>query len=170
MQRSRNLHRTITNYKRVWIYERNDQKGKCFGYWNDQIESWDCSWAKSKYGSKAFYLGLSHSKWDLVGYSGGSPGLENAVKGGAGRLGRFVLLFTLMRDHIFPLTSEFTGLSIEAKCKPVKKYKRAREKRTSETVKSPFGVGRYCDMAVSPTISHLLWWNQFKSTYFRRFF
>ena len=21
-----------------------------------------------------------HSKWDLVGYSGGSPGLENAVK------------------------------------------------------------------------------------------
>ena len=22
----------------------------------------------------------SHSKWDLVGYSGGSPGLENAVK------------------------------------------------------------------------------------------
>ena len=24
--------------------------------------------------------GLNHSKWDLVGYSGGSPGLENAVK------------------------------------------------------------------------------------------
>ncbi|MCP3853072.1 MAG: hypothetical protein GY694_23010 [Gammaproteobacteria bacterium] len=25
-------------------------------------------------------FGLVHSKWDLVGYSGGSPGLENAVK------------------------------------------------------------------------------------------
>ena len=82
--------------------------------------------------------------------------MENAVKGGAGRLGRFVLLFTLMRDRIFPLTHEFTGLSIEAKCKPVKKYKRAREKHMSESVKSPYEVGHYCDMAVSPTRSHLL--------------
>ena len=24
-------------------------------------------------------------------------------------------------------------------------------------MKSPYGVGRYCDMAVSPTRSHLLW-------------
>ena len=34
----------------------------------------------------------NHRKWDLVGYSGGSTGLENAVK----RWGRFVFLFTSM--------------------------------------------------------------------------
>ena len=30
-----------------------------------------------KHDKRLFFL---HSKWDLVGYSGGSPGLENAVK------------------------------------------------------------------------------------------
>ena len=32
----------------------------------------------------------------------------------------------------------------------------AREKRTSKPVKSPYGVQRYCNMAVSQTRSHLL--------------
>ena len=73
-------------------------------------------------------------------------------------MSRFVFLFTSMRDCSFSPTSEFTGLSIEAKCDPVKKYKRAREKHMSESVKSPYEVGHYCDMAVSPTRSHLLWW------------
>ena len=40
--------------------------------------------------------------------------------------------------------------------------KRAREKHKSEPVKSPYGVGRYCDLAVSPTRSHLLWIQQQK--------
>ena len=57
----------------------------------------------------------------------------------------------------FSPMSEFTGSSIEAKCKPVKKYKQANEKRKCEPVESPYGVERYCDMAISPTISHLLW-------------
>ena len=61
-----------------------------------------------------------------------------------------------MRARSFSPTSEFTGSSIVVKRKPVKKYKRAPEKRTSKPVKSPYGVGRYCDMAVSPTRSHLL--------------
>ena len=102
---------------------------------------------------------FSHSKWDLVWYSGGSLGLEMQWKGGAGRLGRFVFLFTLMPAHSFSPTSEFTGSSIEVKCKPEKKYKQACEKRTSKPVKSPYGVGHYCDIAVSPTRSHLLWQN-----------
>ena len=71
-------------------------------------------------------------------------------------MGRFVFLFTLMSACSFSPTSEFMGLSIEAKCEPVKKYKQACEKRTREPVKFPYGVGRYCDMAVSPTRSHLL--------------
>jgi hypothetical protein len=62
-----------------------------------------------------------------------------------------------MQAHSFSLTSEFTGWSIKAKCEPMKKYKRAPEKRMSEPVKFPYGVGRYWDMAVSPTRSHLLW-------------
>ena len=70
---------------------------------------------------------------------------------------KLIFLFSSMRARSFSPTSEFTGSSIEAKCKPVKKYKQTREKRTSEPVKSPYGVGRYCDMAVSPTRSHLLW-------------
>ena len=68
----------------------------------------------------------------------------------------FFFLFTSMQARSFSPTSEFTGSSIEAKCKPLKKYKQAHEKRTCEPVKSPFGVGHYCDMAVSPTRSHLL--------------
>ena len=74
-------------------------------------------------------------------------------KGGTGQLGWFVFLFISMRARSFSPTSS----SIEAKCKPVKKYKQANEKRKSEPVESPYGVGRYCDMAISPTISHLLW-------------
>ena len=31
------------------------------------------------------------------------------------------------------------------------------KKHTSKPVKSPYGVGHYLDMAVSPTRSHLLW-------------
>ena len=72
-------------------------------------------------------------------------------------MGQFVFLFTLMRPHSFSPSSEFMGWSIEAKCKPVKKYKRAHDKCTSKPMKSPYGVGRYCNMAVSPTRSHLLW-------------
>ena len=63
----------------------------------------------------------------------------------------------MLQARSFSPTSEFTGLSIEVKCEPVEKYKRAPEKRMSEPVKSPCGVGRYCNMAVSPTRSHLLW-------------
>ena len=100
-----------------------------------------------------------HSKWALVGYSGGSPGLENAVKRWGRPIGPIFFLFTSMLAHSFSPKSEFTGSSIEAKCKPVKKYKRDREKRTSKPVKSPYGVGRYWDMAVSPTRSHLLWFD-----------
>ena len=87
---------------------------------------------------------------------GAHPRLKMLWKGGAGQLGRFVFLFTSMRACSFSPTSEFTGSSIEMKCKLVKKYKQASEKPTSEPVKSPLGVGRYSDMAVSPTRSHLL--------------
>ena len=75
-------------------------------------------------------------------------------------MGRFVFLFTSMQAQSFSPTSEFTGSSIKAKCKPMKKYKGAHEKHTSKPVKSPYGVGRYCEMAVSPTRSHLLWVKQ----------
>ena len=100
---------------------------------------------------------------DIVGPN---LGWKMLWKGGAGQLGWFFFLSTLMWARIFSPMSEFTGSSIEVKCKPVKKYKRAPEKRMSEPVKSPYGVGHYCDMAVSPTRSHLLciwlklplWW------------
>ena len=82
-------------------------------------------------------------------------------KGGAGQLGRFVFLFTSMPAHSFSPTSKFMGSSIKAKCEPLKKYKGACEKRTREPVKSPYGVGHYYDMAVSPTRSHLLWYYQY---------
>ena len=62
-----------------------------------------------------------------------------------------------MQARSFSPKSEFMGSSIEVKCEPVKKYKRACEKRTREPVKSPYGVGRYSDMAVSSTRAHLLW-------------
>ena len=93
---------------------------------------------------------------DIVG---AHLGWKMLWKGGTGRLGRFVFLFTLMWALSFSPMSEFTGSFMGAKCEPVKKYKQAHEKRTSEPVKSPYGVGRYCDMAVSPTRSHLLWVN-----------
>ena len=72
-------------------------------------------------------------------------------------MGRFVFLFTSMRASSFSPTSEFTGSSIEAKCEPLIKYKRSCETRMIEPVKSPYGVGGYCDMAIPPTRSHLLW-------------
>ena len=68
---------------------------------------------------------------------------------------RFVFLFTLMQACSFSPTSEFTGLSIEAKCEPVKKYNQALEKHM-RACEIPYGVGHYCDMVVSPTRSHLL--------------
>ena len=58
-------------------------------------------------------------------------------------MGQFFVLFILMQARSFSPMSEFTGLSIEAKCEPVKKDKRAHEKRTSKPVKSLYGVGRY---------------------------
>ena len=82
-----------------------------------------------------------HSEWDLVGYGGGSPGFENAVK----RWGRpfgpicFSVYFDVSRS--FSPMREFTGSSIEAKCEPLKKFKQAHEKRMSEPVKSLYGVG-----------------------------
>ena len=56
----------------------------------------------------------------------------------------------------FSPTSEFMGSSIEEKWEPMKKYKWAHEKHTSKPVKSPYGVGRYCDIAVSHTRSHII--------------
>ena len=73
----------------------------------------------------------AHLGWTMLG------------KGGAGQLGKFCFLFTSMRAGSFSPTSEFTGSSIEAKCEPMKKYKRDREKRTREPVKSPYGVSRH---------------------------
>ena len=87
---------------------------------------------------------------------GAHLGWKMLWKGGAGQLGRFVFLFTSMLARSFSPMSEFKGSSIEAKCEPVKKYKQARKKCTSKPMKSPYGVGCYCDMAVSPTRSHLL--------------
>ena len=65
--------------------------------------------------------------------AGAHLGWKMLWKGGAGPLGRFVFLFTLMQAPSFSPTSEF------------------------EPVKSPYGVGRYCEMAVFLTRSHLLW-------------
>ena len=48
---------------------------------NDYAQSWMA--IKSNAGFLLFNSGrrwCTHSKWDLVGYSGGSSGLENAVK------------------------------------------------------------------------------------------
>ena len=73
---------------------------------------------------------------------GAHLGLKMLCKGGAGQLGRFVFLFTSIQARSFSPMSEFTGLSIEAKCEPMKKYKRALEKPTSKPMKTPFGVGR----------------------------
>ena len=72
-------------------------------------------------------------------------------------MGRFVFLFTLMQARSFSPMSEFTGSSIEAKCELVEKYKRACENCASKPVKSLYRVGRYCDLVVSPTRTHLLW-------------
>jgi len=90
---------------------------------------------------------------DIVG---AHLGWKMLWKGEASQLGRFVFLFTLMGARSFSPTSEFTDSSIEAKCEPVKKYKRACENCASKPVKSLYRVGRYCDMAVSPTRSHWL--------------
>ena len=101
---------------------------------------------------------IYHNKWDLVGDSGGSPGLENAVKRWNGPIG--------------PICFSVYVLSCESVknvwVSPWKKYERAREKHPCSHVfhglahifchgLTPYGVGWYCDMALSPTISHLLW-------------
>ena len=101
-----------------------------------------------------------HSKWELVGYNGVSPGLENAVKRWSRLIG--LICFSVYFDASLQLSPmiEFTASSIEAKCNPDVKYKQACEKRTSELVKSPYGVGLYCDMSVSPSRSHLLWFHK----------
>ena len=90
-------------------------------------------------------MGSSWIKWGLTWVE------KCSEKVGAGRLGRFVFLFTSMRASSFSPTSEFEGSSIKAKCEPVKKYKQACEKHTSDPVKFPYGVGRYFDMEVPPT-------------------
>ena len=87
---------------------------------------------------------------------GAHLGWKMLWKGGAGRLGQFVFLFTSMRAFTFSPISEFTGSFIIAKCEPMKKYKGACKKSTSKPVKKN-GVGRYCDMVVSPSRSRLLW-------------
>ena len=69
----------------------------------------------------------------------------------------FSVYFDLMQACSFSTTSEFTGSYIKAKCEPMKKYKGACEKDMSKPMKSPYGVGGYCDMAVPPTRSHFLW-------------
>ena len=61
----------------------------------------------------------NHSKWDLVGYSGGSPGLENAVKSWGRPIRPICISVYFDTSPCFSPTSEFTGLSIEAKCKPM---------------------------------------------------
>ena len=91
-------------------------------------------------------------------------GCKMLWKGGAAQLGQFVVLFTSMWARSFSPTSEFMGSSIKAKCEPVKKYKGTREKHISEPMKYPFGVEHYCDMAVSPTRSHLLWCKDFEQS------
>ena len=78
-----------------------------------------------KYVSKKYWCGICqfihyvHSKWDLVGYSGGSPGLENAVKRWGRPIGPICISVYFDTSPCFSPTSEFTGLSIEAKCKPM---------------------------------------------------
>ena len=53
---------------------------------------------------------------DMVG---AHLGLKMLCKGRAGQLGRFVFLFTSIQARSFSPMSEFTGLSIEAKCEPM---------------------------------------------------
>ena len=66
---------------------------------------------------------LHHSKWDLVGYSGGSPGLENAVKRWGWPIGPIIFSVNSTQACSFSPMSEFTGSSIKVKCEPVKKDK-----------------------------------------------
>ena len=81
-------------------------------------------------------------------------------KGGVCQLGRFVFLFTSMRARSFSLKSEFRSSSIKSKCGPMKKCKRTHEKQRIKPVKSHYGIGRYCDMPVSPTRFYLLCFKQ----------
>ena len=66
-----------------------------------------------------YYFLQIHSKWDLVGYSGDSPGLENAVKSWGRPIRPICISVYFDTSPCFSPTSEFTGLSIEAKCKPM---------------------------------------------------
>ena len=47
-------------------------------------------------------------------------------------------------------------LRVNSWARQSKRNARAHEKQTSQPIKSPYGVGRYCNLAVSPTRSHLL--------------
>ena len=95
-------------------------------------------------------LCTSHSKWALVGDSLGWKMLWKG--GGANWVDMF---FCLLRCE--PVVFQIHRLVHQSKIQ-------AREKRTSESVKNvrdslwktPYGVGLYCDMVVSPTRAHLL--------------
>ena len=88
---------------------------------------------------------------------GAHLGWKMLWKGGAGRLGQFVFLFTSMQAVVFHLQVNSWACPLmryaswwKSTSKPVKTYERAHEI-------PPYGVGHYCDMAVSPTRSPLLW-------------
>ena len=137
-----NLYRIWSWVSKIWLCHNLCSSKLWFG--------WEFSWAMewpmvfwntlAKYNSSIIwnesFCEKRHSKWALVGDSGGLPGLENAVKRWVGPIG---LICFSMWTHSFPLMCEpvkFTGSSIEAKCKPVKNiwasqwktYKQAREK------------------------------------------
>ena len=113
---------------------------------------------KPSFNQITVYNALSHliheqyySKWDLVGDSGGSPGLENAVKRW-GWLSWFLFLFTSMQACEKRMS------------KPVKNILASPLKTLVFNELTPYGVGRYYDMAVSPTRSHLLWTGGYYNT------
>ena len=86
-----------------------------------------------KYVSKKYWRGICqfihyvHSKWDLVGYSGGSPGLENAVKSWGRRLGPFVFLFTSIQARVFHLLVNSRACPLKRNASPWKTLEQARE-------------------------------------------
>ena len=115
-----------------------------------------------------------YSLWALVGDSGGSPGLENALKRWVGPIWPicFSVYFNASLYFFnYEQPREIHGLVHRSKMQ-------ARWKCMSELVtniraslwKPPHGVGQHCDMAVSPSRSHLLWlleliWTQMKEKF-----
>ena len=83
--------------------------------------------------------------------SGGSPGLENAVKRW-GWLRWFLFLFTSMQACEKHMS------------KPGKNVLASPLKTLVFNELTPYGVGRYYDMALSPTGSHLLWTGGYYNT------